>query len=164
MGPCSFLQMHCATIVTACQIIKQSFDFLLSLTHINFLSYILQLTYCWLAIQLICPSHGCLCNCTICRARSSWYLLSIGDVSRWGDGSVVKVFILIHPHLCCSPRVPERDERQENEGRMTDKEKMGRGVTGDKKTRARKIRLEEEIKTESDRKRTSDRGLKKRGR
>lgn len=64
-----------------------------------------------------------------CRAHTSRYLLSVGDVSRWGDSSVVEVFILIHPHLRCSPRVPER--RQMREGWGT--EKMGRGVMEDMK-------------------------------
>lgn len=36
------------------------------------------------------------------------HLLSIRDVSCRGDGGVVKVFILVHPHFCCSPRVPDR--------------------------------------------------------
>lgn len=35
-------------------------------------------------------------------------LLSVGDVSRWGDSSIVEVFIFIHPHLRRSPCVPDR--------------------------------------------------------
>lgn len=38
--------------------------------------------------------------------------LSIRDVSRRGDSSIVEVFILIHPHLCCSPCVPDRRRKK----------------------------------------------------
>lgn len=41
------------------------------------------------------------------------HLLSIGDVPCRGDGGVVKVFILIHPHFCCSPRVPEKTSQRQ---------------------------------------------------
>lgn len=43
---------------------------------------------------------------------SDWYLLSVGDISRRGDGSVVEVFKLVHPNLCCSPGVPEEQVRK----------------------------------------------------
>lgn len=37
-------------------------------------------------------------------------LLSVGHVSGRGDGSVVEVLELVHPHLSCSPCVPEEDQ------------------------------------------------------
>ena len=40
------------------------------------------------------------------EGRLKGYLLAVGHVSGRGHSGVVKVLKLIHPHLCCSPRVP----------------------------------------------------------